>query len=58
MKFLNFDQLKMRCIAWEVVMNECVCVEKVDINQVLKDLKPVLEALSENPIRDYADRYK
>lgn len=39
-------------------MNECVCVEKVDINQVLKDLKPVLEALSENPIRDYADRYK
>lgn len=39
-------------------MNECVCIETVDIEEVLKDLKPVLEALSENPIRDYADRYR
>ena len=38
-------------------MKECIEVEKVSVNEILKDLEPILAELSGHPIREYLDRY-
>lgn len=52
---------KTLCITYpnkEVPMNECICIElNVDVKETLEEIQPVLEQLSEHPIRDFLDRY-